>query len=777
MKIAIIGGGPGGLYFAALAKQLDPTRQITVWERNAACDTFGFGVVFSDETLDGIANADPAIFTRLEAQFARWTDIDIHYRGSVQTSGGHGFAAIARKQLLAILQQRCRELDVDLRFATLAPPAEKLAEDHDLVIAADGVNSATRTTHAATFGPTLDTRNCRYMWLATDHALPAFTFIIAETEHGPIQVHAYPFSTERSTFIAELTEATWRAAGFAELAARRHAPGESDHDSVSRLTDLLGTHLDGHKLLTNNSKWLRFATVRNTTWRHRNIVLLGDAAHTAHFSIGSGTKLAMEDALALAVAIEEGELPTALQRYEQARKPVVESTQRAAQASLEWFETIDHAIGGQPEQFAFNLLTRSRRVTYDNLRLRDPDYIAGLDHWFDHQQPTPAAEPTPPLFQPFTLRGLTLRNRVVAAPITSYTATNGLPGDAELLHLSGRALGGAGLVLTGMTAISPPARVTPACPGLYTDEQVTAWRRITDAVHEHSGAAIGVQLNHSGRKGSTTVPDNTPLGAALAEGGWTTVAPTTQPYGGLPAPREPTDADLRTITQDFADAAKKADAAGFDVLEIQAGHGFLLSTFLSPLTNPRPLTERLAFPLSVVDAVRAVWHKPLLVRISAVDWADGGTTIEDAIHLAATLKAYGVDAVDVSSGEVVPHEKPAYGRSYQTPFADRIRADTGLATIAVGGISTYDDANSIVLAGRADLVAIGRAHLHDPAWTLHAAADLDYTGPGAHWPRIHATARAKPPAGGRTRPLLTLRPMPPEPVHQRWTPTTSRRPA
>ncbi|MEU4803952.1 FAD-dependent monooxygenase [Actinosynnema sp. NPDC023587] len=775
MRIAVIGGGPGGLYFAALAKRLDPAREITVWERNAADDTFGFGVVFSDETLDGIAGADPVIAEAVEAEFARWSDIDIHYRDTVRTSGGHGFAAIERKRLLQLLRRRCADLGVDVRFSTPAPDADELRRDHDLVVAADGVNSATRAKYADVFRPSLDERHCRYMWLATDRVLEAFTFLVRETRYGPVQVHAYPFSADRSTFIVELTENTWRAAGFAGL-GRDLPPGRSDEESVARCAALLGDFLDGYSLLTNNSKWVRFTTVRNATWRHENLVLLGDAAHTAHFSIGSGTKLAMEDALALAAALgtasrDGGGIGPALERYETERRPVVESTQRAAQASLEWFETIDHAVGQEPDQFAFNLLTRSRRVTYDNLRLRDPGYVAALDRWFDTGQDVP----TPPLFQPFPLGGTTLRNRVVSAPVALYRASAGVPGDAELLHLAGKALGGSGLVLAGMTAVSAEGRVTPACAGLYDDGQVAAWRRITDAVHEHSGSLLGVQLSHSGRKGSTDVPVAGSSGVPL-DRGWETVAPSPLAYRGLPAPRELTGGELDVLVGEFAEAAARADAAGFDVLELQAGHGFLLSTFLSPLTNQRTdrygggLDGRLAFPLAVVDAVRAVWRKPLLARISAVDWAPGGTTVEDAVRIAAAFAAHGVDAIDVSSGEVVPHERPAYGRGYQTPFAARIRSAAGIPTIAVGGISGYDDANSVLLAGRADLIGVGRAHLHDPAWTLHAAADLGYRGPGAHWPPIHAAGRAKPPSAGRARPALALHPAEPEPVHQRWRP-------
>ncbi|WP_326565152.1 FAD-dependent monooxygenase [Amycolatopsis rhabdoformis] len=778
MKIAIVGGGPGGLYFAALAKQLDPNREVTVWERNAADDTFGFGVVFSDETLEGITNADAAVFSLMERDFARWSDIDVCYRGTTQTSSGHGFAAIERKRLLQILQRRCHDVGVDVRFSTEAPDVEQLAAEYDLVIAADGVNSAIRRRFEDVFRPSLDVRESHYMWLATDRVLEAFTFVVEETEFGPVQVHAYPISADRSTFIVEVNDRTWRRAGFTDGS---FGPGVSDTASVERCHELLRGFLGDAELLTNNSKWLRFTTVRNETWRHGNVVLLGDAAHTAHFSIGSGTKLAMEDALALAAALETtpGDLPAALAHYEAERRPVVESTQRAAQASLEWFETIDHVVGQEPPQFAFNLLTRSRRVTYDNLRLRDPEYIRSLDRWFSENTAGGRDEGTPPLFQPFDLAGQHLRNRIVAAPVTTYSAVDGVPGEAELLHLSGKALGGAGLVFTGMTAVTARGRVTPACPGLYTDEQARAWRRVTAAVHAHSGALIGVQLSHSGPKGSTTVPDRGPLGGALTANGWRTVAPSPLAYGNLPVPHELSEEELQDLVDDFAAAARRADSAGFDVLELQAGHGFLLSAFLSPLTNHRTdayggdLEARLRFPLAVVAAVRAGWprYKPFVVRISAVDWAEGGTTIEDSVRVAAALAAHGVDAIDVSSGEVVAFEKPAFGRSYQTPFAERIRADVGIPTIAVGGISTCDDANSIVLAGRADLAGIGRAHLHDPSWSLHAATELGYSGPGAYWPPIQAGGETKPPSGGRARPLLTLHAK--EPSRTRWTPVAA----
>ncbi|MGW4033460.1 oxidoreductase [Streptomyces sp. NPDC004838] len=781
MRIAVLGGGPGGLYAAALAKQLDPSREVTVWERNAADDTFGFGVVFSEETLDGIAAADPQIFARLEEEFATWSDIDIHYRGSVQTAGGHGFAAISRKRLLQILQRRCADLGVDVRFRTAAPPVEELSAAYDLVIAADGVNSATRAAYSEVFSPSLDVRGSRFMWLGTDRVLESFTFITAETEFGPLTVHGYPFSSEASTFIVEVNEQTWLRAGFDRFAAREYPPGESDHDSIALCERLLGGFLDGHRLLSNNSKWVRFTTVRNRTWRHGNIVLLGDAAHTAHFSIGSGTKLAMEDAMALAGSLERfpGDVPAALDRYERERKPVVESTQRAAQASLEWFENIEHAVGQEPEQFAFNLLTRSRRVTFDNLRLRDPEYAGSVEHWFGQRQKTPS-KPAPALFQPFPLGGLVLPNRVVAAPMASYEAADGIPGERELIHLGSRALGGAGLVLTGMTAVSPQGRITSACPGLYTDEQTAAWRRITDFVHTHSSTAVGVQLGHSGRRGSTLPPGSGGAGAVADDAGWETVGPSPIPYGTLPAPRELDEAGLAAVVAEFREAARRADAAGFDVLEIQAGHGFLLSTFLSPLTNFRDdryggaLENRLRFPLAVLDEVRAVWPdtKPLLVRISAYDWVAGGTTLDEAAAIATAFGEHGADAIDVSSGEVVAEEKPAYGRSYQTPFAAHIRSVTGVPTIAVGGISNADDANSIILAGRSDLVAVGAAYLHDPNWVLHAAAELGHTGADGSWPAAFATGIRRPPAGRRERTATVLRPA--GVVRRRWRATGSR---
>ncbi|WP_330328777.1 FAD-dependent monooxygenase [Streptomyces sp. NBC_00536] len=756
MRVAVIGGGPGGLYFAALAKQLSPHWEITVWERNSPDDTFGFGVVFSDETLDGIAQADPVVHAAMSAEFARWSDIDVRHRGHTLTSGGHGFAALGRRRLLGILQDRCAALEVDVRYRTQAPPPEQLAADYDLVVACDGVRSATRAAYADTFATDLDERTGRYMWLGTDKVFEAFTFIVEERDFGTLQVHAYPYDDTRSTFIVEMDEDTWRRGGFDRSEGRDLPPGASDEEGIRRCEEILAGHLDGHRLLPNNSKWLRFTTVRNRTWRHGNTVLLGDAAHTAHFSIGSGTKLAMEDALALAACLHEHpDVPGALAAYEDERRPVVESTQRAAQASLEWFEHIDRYTGQDPHQFAFNLLTRSRRVTYDGLRARDEEFTTAVN----------ASAPVPPMFRPFPLGGLRLRNRIVAAPVALSTARDGVPGDFDLVHLATQALGGPALVLAGATAVSADGRTDAGCPGLWTDEQEAAWRRITAFVHGQSDACLGVQLTHAGRRAA----DGAPLAAsALA---WDE---------GSPLPREATRADMDLIVRDFTRAAERADRAGFDVLELQYGHGHLMSGFLSPLTNRRTdaygdgPAGRLRFPLEVLGAVRAVWPagKALLVRISAADWAEGGLSEAEAVGIARALGAAGADAIDVSTGEVVAHERPRFGRSYQTPYADLIRNATGLATIAVGALSTYDDVNSVILAGRADLCALGRAQLHDPLWTLHAAAAQGYRGPAAPWARSWAAGSGRPPAArtDRVPPRLELLRRAAAPVHQRWRP-------
>jgi anthraniloyl-CoA monooxygenase len=782
MRIAVLGGGPGGLYFAALAKQLDPRHDITVWERNAADDTFGFGVVFSDETLGGIEHADTAIYAAMSREFARWDDIDVHFGDSVFTSGGHGFAAMSRKRLLAILQQRCADLGVPVLFGTEAPGAASLSATHDLVVAADGANSVSRSAFRQTFLPTLEQRRCKYIWLGTDLVFDAFKFYVLDTPAGIMQVHGYPYSRDASTLILEMHEDVWHRAGFT---APDLPPGESDHFSITKTRDLCRDFLGDHGLTGNNSKWISFGTVRCASWRHQNIVLLGDAAHTAHFSIGSGTKLAMEDALALAACLHESSgVASALAAYEAERRPVVLSTQRAAQASLEWFENIGQYTDQDPHQFAFNILTRSRRVTHDNLRLRDPEFAAAMDQWFAGGT-SPAAAASPPMFQPFRLGELPLVNRVVVSPMDMYSATDGIPGDFHLVHLGGKALGGAGLVMTEMVCVSPEGRISPGCSGIYTGDQEASWQRIVSFVHANSQAKIGIQLGHSGRKGSTRLMWDG-IDEPLESGNWEVCAPSPIPYQERnQVPHELTVAELALIKDQFVAAAAAAARAGFDVLELHCAHGYLLSSFLSPLTNQRTdayggsLAARLKYPLDVFDAIRSVWPAslPMTVRVSATDWAPGGNDVDEAVEIARAFAEHGAAGIDVSTGQVVSEEKPAFGRSYQTPFADRIRNEIGtkygVAVIAVGAISSYDDVNSLLLAGRADLCALGRTHLYDPQWTVHSAAEQEYAGPGAVWPAPYA-AGSRRPAGGRTdgpRPRLELiRSGEPRTAHARWEP-------
>ncbi|MFF0434576.1 bifunctional salicylyl-CoA 5-hydroxylase/oxidoreductase [Streptomyces sp. NPDC004327] len=745
LRIAVIGGGPGGLYAAALLKRGDPAREVTVWERNAPTDTFGFGVVLSDETLGGIESADPVVHAALREELVHWDDVEIVHRGHLHTSTGHGFAALGRRRLLELLQARCAELGVRLRFRTEAPPAARLAATHDLVVAADGVHSRTREERADVFGPVITTHRCRYIWLATDFALDAFRFETAETEYGVMQLHAYPYSADSSTVIVEMREEVWRAAGFDE-------PGQ-DEESAARCAKIFAEALQGRSLRSNNSAWTAFRTVVNARWSHGNTVLLGDAAHTAHFSIGSGTKLAVEDAVALAAHVDArpGRLPEALAAYEAERRPVVESTQRAAAASLRWFEEIADQLDRPPRQFAFNLLTRSRRVTHDNLRLRDPRFTAAVEEEFG------CPPGTPPMFTPFRLGGLTLRNRVVVSPMDLYVAEDGVPGDFHLVHLGSRALGGAGLVMTEMVCVSERGRITPGCTGLWTDAQADAWARITDFVHaEAPGTAIGVQLGHSGRKGSTRRMWEG-IDQPLPDANWPLVAASPLPYrpGVNQTPHALDRAGLAAVREEFAAAARRAARAGFDLLELHCAHGYLLSGFLSPLTNHRTdgyggdLAGRLRYPLEVFDAVREAWpaDRPMTVRISATDWAEGGTTAEDAVEIARAFAAHGADALDVSTGQVVPDERPEFGRSYQTPYADRIRGAVGVPVIAVGAISSWDDVNSLLLAGRADLCALARPHLYDPHWTLHAAAEQGYAGPAAPWPAPYRAGSRRPPTG------------------------------
>ncbi|MTE24227.1 bifunctional salicylyl-CoA 5-hydroxylase/oxidoreductase [Microbacterium sp. ZXX196] len=786
MRVAVIGGGPGGLYAATLMKELDPTREVEVWERKAPDDTYGFGVVFSDETIAGIRGSDPRTLDLMTREMAQWSDIDIRYRGEDITVGGQGFSALGRRRLLQILQQRCADLGVVVHYRTLAPDVEQLAAEYDLVVAADGLRSPTRERWSDYFGARLDRRRSKYIWLGTDLVFEAFTFIIKHTPWGVMQMHGYPYSVDESTFIVEMEPEVWERAGFGRTAGL--GPGDTDEDAVARIAEIFREDLGGHALRANNSQWLEFTTVRTETWHRDNVVLIGDAAHTAHFSIGSGTKLALEDALALAAALHENpDMPSALSAYDAERRPVVASTQRAAQASLEWFEDIAQYAEQEPWQFAFNLLTRSRRITRDGLRPRDPDFAERTDRAF--AAAVPAGRAAPAMFQPIRIGGLDVDNRIAVAPMDMYSARDGVANDFHLVHLGSKAAGGAGLVLTEMIAPSADGRITLGCTGLYTDEQARAYRRITDYVHAQSSARIGAQLGHSGRKGSTRLMWEG-IDEPLTEGGWETMGPSSVPYkvGVSVAPREMTRRDMDAVVADYASAARRAADAGFDLVEVHAAHGYLLSSFLSPLSNRRTdayggsAENRLRFPLEVFDAVREAFGEagPVTVRLSAVDWAPGGNEVDDAVRIAEAFIDHGAAAIHVSSGQVVGEEAPAFGRSYQAPFADAIRnrvaAARGVPVIAVGAISSYDDVNSLLLAGRADMCALGRTHLYDPQWTLHAAADQDYRGPGAAWPAPFRAGQRKPPTGrtDAVRPRLELvRGRAEAPRATRWHPLAS----
>jgi len=737
VRIVSIGGGPAGLYFALLMKKADPAHDIVVVERNRADDTFGFGVVFSDATLEGFAEADRETSEEITKSFAHWDDIDIHYRGEVLTSTGHGFSGMSRQLLLDILQRRCAALGVSLRFQHEVADLDAY-RDADLILAADGVNSTVRARYAEHFRPEIDWRPNKFVWLGTTYPYPAFTFIFKEGEHGLWRVHAYRYDQSMSTFILETTEATWRRAGL----------DQADEDQTLAFAErLFAEELRGHRLLKNRSLWRSFPTVRNGCWHHGNVVLLGDAAHTAHFSIGSGTKLAMEDAIALARALQRhGEVPKALSAYEEERRPGVEALQRAAQVSLEWFEATERYHGRLgPLQFAVSLLTRSLRVTHDSLRLRDPGFVSRVDRWLvseaerQSRVAVPAAPAPPPMFTPFRLRELVLPNRVVVSSMCQYSAEDGAPDDWHLVHLGSRAIGGAGLVMTEMTDVSREGRISPGCAGMYKPEHVTAWKRIVDFVHGHSPAKIGLQLAHAGRKGSTRRLWEG-IDEPLPSGNWALVSASPIPYfPHSQIPRAMERGDMEAVRDDFARAARMAEEAGFDLLELHFAHGYLLASFLSPLTNRRAdayggsLGNRARFPLEVFDAVRAVWPaaRPMSVRISATDWAEGGMTPGDAVEVARLLKAHGCDIVDVSAGQTVPEQKPVYGRLFQTPFADRIRHEADIPTMTVGNVASYADVNSIIAAGRADLCVLARAHLYDPYWTRHAAYEQGYDLP---WP-------------------------------------------
>ncbi|MGJ5199319.1 bifunctional salicylyl-CoA 5-hydroxylase/oxidoreductase [Bradyrhizobium sp. HKCCYLRH1030] len=726
MKIAIIGGGPAGLYAAILLKKQRPSADIAVYERNRADDTFGFGVVFSDATLDNFEKHDLPSYQRITQEFAYWDDIAVHFRGTVHRVGGNGFCGCSRRTLLRILQERARELGVTLQFEVDLEDESQFA-DADLLILSDGINSRFRQKYVDHFQSEVDLRANKFAWMGSTKPLDAFTFIFQETEWGPFIAHAYQYEAGHSTWIFETDPETFERAGLTGLDERQ---------SADRMKEIFGWFLGDHPLQINRSMWRNFPMIRNKRWVKDNMVLLGDAKSTAHFSIGSGTKLAMEDAIALADAMQRApNIPAALDLYEHGRREEVEKTQHAADVSLVWFEHVDRFWDFDPVQFAFGVMTRSKAITYDNLTLRAPDFVAEVDKAFARQVRSKGFDvdvdkPVAPMFQPLKLREMTLANRAVLSPMCMYSAEEGVPGDFHLVHYGSRAIGGAGLLFTEMTCVSRDARITPGCAGLWNDAQQAAWKRIVDFVHANSRAKFALQLGHAGRKGATKLMWDG-MDRPLEQGGWDIVSASPLPYfPDSRVPRELDRAAMDAIKADFVAAAERGNRCGFDMLELHCAHGYLLASFISPLTNKRTddyggaLENRLRFPLEVFAAMRAAWpaHKPMSVRISATDWADGGVTGDDAVLIARAFGEAGVDLVDVSTGQTVCEAKPIYGRMFQTPFSDQVRNEADVATMCVGNITSADQVNTILAAGRADLVALGRPHLVDPAFTMKAAA-------------------------------------------------------
>ena len=722
MRIAILGGGPAGLYFAILAKREWPGHQITVYERNQADDTFGFGVVFSDQTLEMFERYDPPSHAAIVQSFAYWQDVEVRFKGATHRIGGNGFCGCARRTLLMLLQDRARALGVVMEFRREISNITEF--DADLIIAADGINSMVRAQFAEHFQPTVDMRPNKFAWMGSTKPLDAFTFSFRQTEWGIFVAHAYQYEPGRSTWVMETDPATWARAGLDRM---------DEAGSARFLEGVFAADLEGHALITNRSTWRSFPMIRTAKYARGNVVLLGDAKATAHFSIGSGTKLAMEDAIALYEACRtHASVPAALDAFDTNRREEVERTQHAADVSLVWFEHLERFAHMDATQFAFGLMTRSRSITYDNLRLRAPEFVDATDRMVQAQVAAAGLPPVegPPMFQPFRLRGMVLANRVAVSPMCLYSATDGVPDDWHLAHYGARALGGAGLVFTEMTDVSADARITPGCAGLWTDEQEAAWARIVRFVHARSAARFAIQLGHAGRKGATRMMWEG-MDKPLPIGGWDLVAPSPLPYySESQVPRAMTRADMDRVRDDFVQATHRAVRAGFDMLELHAAHGYLLATFLSPLTNHRTdeyggaLENRLRFPLEVFAAIRAVWpdERPTSVRISAHDWAEGGITSADAVSIAQAFAGAGADLIDVSSGQTVAQSRAVYGRMFQVPFSDQIRNEAGLATMCVGNIVSANQVNTIIAAGRADLVALGRPHLANPNFTLQAAA-------------------------------------------------------
>jgi anthraniloyl-CoA monooxygenase len=729
MNVHVVGGGPAGLYFAILMKKAWPHTRITVFERNKPDDTFGFGVVFSDQTLEAFESYDRETYRQIVGHFAYWDDIEIHFRGSTHRIGGNGFCGTSRAMLLKILGRRAHSLGIDIKYGSEADPDKMTIRGADLVVAADGINSRTRELFKDRFKPSIELRPNHFCWMGSDRPMDAFNFFFRETQHGIFIAHCYQYQPGRSTWVMETDPETFKRAGLDKL---------DEQGSARFLEGVFAEELNGHKLITNRSLWRNFPTIRCEKWTADNIVLIGDAKATAHFSIGSGTKLAMEDAIALYEAFRTTggrDVKTALAHFESARRDEVEKTQHSADVSLVWFEHVRRFWDMDPTRFAFGLMTRSKAITYDNLALRAPDFVRMIDKvvardvqasGFDVDM----AKPEVPMFQPFRLRDMTLANRVVVSPMCQYSAKDGLPGDWHMVHYGSRAIGGAGLMITEMTDVSELARISPGCTGMYNDAQEAAWTRIVDFVHANSGTKFCLQLGHAGRKGSTRLMWEG-IDEPLPEGNWPIVSASPLPYyPHSQVPREMTRADMDATIADYVQAVQRAARAGFDMIELHAAHGYLIASFISPLTNKRtdeyggPLENRLRFPLEVFRAIRKAWpeKKPMSVRISATDWQDGGLTGDDAVGVARAFREAGCDLIDVSTGQTTPDADPIYGRMYQTPFSDQIRNDANIATMCVGAITSADQVNTIVAAARADLVALARPHLADPSFTLKAAA-------------------------------------------------------
>jgi len=749
MRIACIGGGTAGLYFAISMKLRDAGHEIEVFERNRADDTFGWGVVFSDQTVENLVANDPVSGATIRDEFAHWDDIDVHVHGASIRSSGHGFIGIGRKRLLNILQERARVLGVVLHFEHEASPEIEDWAGYDLVIAADGANSRVRTQYEDRFGVDVQVRRNKFFWFGTDKAFEAFTFAFEETEAGWVWAHAYRFEEGFSTFIVEMGPETWTGLGLDRMDQRQ---------AIALCERIFARHLEGHGLRSNAKHlpgpqaWLNFRRIICDRWSWGNVVLLGDAAHTAHFSIGSGTKLALEDAIKLAEVLNRPGLSRedALAEYQAERNLDVLKLQNSARNSTEWFETLERYLHFEPIQFAYALLTRSQRVSHENLRLRDRAWLEGVERWFQAKAGASGEAPAPPMFAPYRLREMALENRVVVSPMATYSAVDGVPNDFHLVHYGARAQGGAGLVFTEMTCVSAEGRITPGCAGMWAAEHVAGWRRIVEFVHGRTKAKICLQLGHSGPKGSTRVGWEG-YDVPLDEGNWPLMAASDVAWSAAnQVPRPMGRADMGRVREQFVASTRMAEQAGFDMVELHCAHGYLLSSFITPLHNKRTdqyggsLENRLRYPLEVFAAMRAAWpsHKPMSVRISANDWmGELGVTPDEAVAIARAFAEGGADLIDVSAGQTWAECRPVYGRMFQTPFADQVRNEARVSAMAVGNIFEPDHVNSILAAGRADLVALARPHLVDPMWTLRAAAAADYRGVAVPKPYLGGQAQ------------------------------------